>query len=190
MRYTLLPTVLLLLSLPQAQADPGPLSSEDIKVAVRKVEGEIVVDVELHVPALPQEAWEVMTDFENMPKFISNLKASSILSRTADTVQVSQQGKASYGPFTFTFDTVREIQLKPYQQIDSRLLSGSMKKLEGKTLLAADGAGTRVVYHAVSIPNAWVPPGIGTTFIEHETREQFSEMRQEILRRKQADASK
>jgi len=65
-----------------------------------------------------------------------------------------------------------------------------MKKLEGTTRLAAADSGTRITYHGESIPNVWIPPGIGKTFIERETREQFAEMRQEILKRKLAAGGK
>jgi len=34
------------------------------------------------------------------------------------------------------------------------------------------------------VPKAWIPPIVGRGFIEHETREQFSEFRAEIMRRK------
>lgn len=185
-----LPVLFLLsaLFLPAAQAEPGP--ADDIKVVVQRKGEEVLVDAEFPVSATPQEAWAVMTDFGHMAEFISNLQASSVIDRSADTVRVSQKGKAAYGPMSFSFDTIREIHLTPYEKIQSRLISGSMKKLEGKTELVPDGEGIRIVYHSASIPNAWIPPVIGPAFIERETREQFREMRQEILRRKQAGAGK
>jgi carbon monoxide dehydrogenase subunit G len=190
MRRSLTLLALFAFLLPSAQADPGPAPVEDIKVVVQRKGGEVFVDVELPVPATAQEAWAVMTDYEHMAEFISNLQVSDVVSRNGDTVQVSQKGKAQYGPLSFAFDTIREIHLTPYEKIDSRLISGSMKKMEGKTEIIPDGAGIRIVYSAVSIPNAWIPPVVGPAFIERETREQFRELRKEILRRKHAAEAK
>lgn len=185
MRILLAPLLLSALFLPAAQADPAPAPAEDIKVVVQTKGDELHVDAEFPVPATPQETWAVLTDFEHMAEIVSNLQVSNVLARSDDTVRVAQKGKAPYGILSFAFDTVREIRLTPYEKIRSRLISGSMKKLEGTTELIPDGNGTRVVYRSVSVPNAWIPPLIGPAFIERETREQFREMRKEILRRKQ-----
>ena len=68
------------------------------------------------------------------------------------------------------------------------MISGNMRKMEGTTQLVDEWAQTRIIYHTDSIPGVWIPPVIGKTFIEHEIREQFQEMRNEIIRRKQAPA--
>jgi hypothetical protein len=38
--------------------------------------------------------------------------------------------------------------------------------------------------HADTIPGHWLPPFAGKRFIEHETRAQFEQLRDEMLRRK------
>jgi len=65
------------------------------------------------------------------------------------------------------------------------LISGNMRKMEGMTKLDDEGEQTRIIYHAESIPGVWIPPVVGKVFIAHESREQFQEMRDEIIRRKQ-----
>jgi hypothetical protein len=59
-----------------------------------------------------------------------------------------------------------------------------MRKMIGTTHLIPESTGTRIVSHGEFIPDTWVPPGIGPIFIEAETRKQFSEMRDEMMRRK------
>jgi hypothetical protein len=156
----------------------------DVMVNV-SLRGEAVfVDVRFAVPVSLQEAWAVLTDYDGMPGFVSNLSSSAVVARSGGTLQVEQTGKADYGPWSFSFDTMREIRLFPYHEIRSRLLHGSLKKLDGVTTLTSEGAGTVVTYHGESIPNMWIPPIAGPTFIAHETEEQFQEMRKEILRRR------
>lgn len=159
-------------------------------VQVRKNGDLIVTDVSFSVAVTPQEAWTVLIDFDHMSSFISNLESSKIISRNGNVLQVEQKGKASRGMLSFAFESVREIELVPHRSIHTRQLSGSLKKLDGMTLLTAEGNGTRITYHGESVSNVWVPPVIGTGFIADEVREQFSEMRAEILKRKGADAAK
>ena len=176
---------LLALAAVTAKADDGPV---DVMV---EIDGEIVrVEASFHVSASAEETWQVMTDFEHMAKFISNLKSSSILSQSGNTLTVTQKGEASVGFLSFAFESTREIRLTPFERIQSHMLSGNMKRYDSTTQLTANGSGTHVQYHTEAVPNAWIPPVIGARFIENETREQLQEMRNEILRRQQQAAGK
>ncbi|GAA4020177.1 SRPBCC family protein [Actimicrobium antarcticum] len=146
----------------------------------------ITVDADFSVSVPPRQAWEVLTDFDHMSRFISNVTFSAVTARQRDKLQVTQKGAAQRGPLSFSFDSVREIELKPFEKITTHLLSGNMKQLDGTTLLSASEVGTHIVYHAESIPNTFVPPLIGTAFIETESRHQFEQMRVEMLTRKAA----
>ena len=183
----LLPPALALLCFvaPQARADADP----GIEVAVRMQRREVFVDVSFHVRATPQEAWAVMTDFDHATAFISKLEESVILSRTRDTLVVSQKGSMGWGPFSVPIETVTEMHLTPYEKIQSHLLSGTMKKYETTTRLIADPGGTRIEYHLDSIPDVWLPPLIGRALVEHEARARFSQLVAEILRRKALTAA-
>ncbi|HWZ73534.1 MAG TPA: SRPBCC family protein [Casimicrobiaceae bacterium] len=153
-------------------------------LVVVEVSGELVtIDASLHVAATPEEVWGVLTDFDHMAEIVTNLRSSKVLSRSAARLVVAQEGRASVGPLSFAFNTVREIELRPFVEIRARLLRGSMRKLEGTTYLIAESTGTRIVNHGEFIPDVWIPPVIGVSFIEAETRKQFEEMRQEVLRR-------
>ena len=81
------------------------------------------------------------------------------------------KGKAKFGPFSFPVESVREIRLVPFESMQQRLLSGSMKRLDVTTRLAPEGSGTRITNHTESIPDVWIPPIVGRLFIAHETRE-------------------
>jgi len=166
---------------------PAALGSEteaepDIIVSVHKNGDALVVDVNFSVAASQQEAWGVLTDFDHMSEFISNLQSSKVVHRSGNKLQVEQVGKASRGLFSFAFESVREIELTPHSAIRSRLLSGNMQKI------SSEGGATRVQFHGESIPSIWVPPVVGAKFIGSEVREQFREMRAEILKRHRGEA--
>lgn len=157
----------------------------DIVVQVQTADENVSVDVSMPVDASREQVWAVLTDFAHMASFVSNVRESKIISSQGDVLVVSQRGTAKYGPLSFPFESTREIRLTPWDCIQSRLISGNMRKMTGLTMLFDLGAGTRVIYHADSIPGVWLPPLVGKTFIAHEMREQFQQMRDEIMRRKQ-----
>lgn len=165
-------------------------SDTAIDVAVRIQGDEAIVDVNFHVRATPQEAWAVMTDYDHATAFISSLEKSVILSRTDEMLLVSQKGTMGYGPFSVTLDTVTEIRLTPFEKMQSRLVSGNMKKNEATTRLIADASGTHIVYHLESTPDVWIPPLIGRALVEFETRARFRQLVDEILRRKALSEAK
>ncbi|MDE2118254.1 MAG: SRPBCC family protein [Betaproteobacteria bacterium] len=168
-----------------AAAFADPQHDKDIEVKVQVVGDNVIVDLSLVVPATQQQVWAVLTDFDHMAGFISNLKESRVVSSLADTTKVFQRGTAKYGPISFPFESTREMQLTPFDKIRSHMISGNMRRMEGTTQLVDEGAQTRIIYHTDSIPGVWIPPIVGKVFIEHEIREQFQEMRNEIIRRKQ-----
>ena len=172
---------LLALAFTGALAQPD---ERDITVRIQKDGARIIVDVNLPVAATASEAWNVMTDYDHMASFVSNLESSRIIDRRGDMLTIEQKGKASRGPLTFKFQNVREIVLTPPREIRSRLVSGDLEASEFTTRVIDHGASAEIVNHGEFIPKVWVPPIIGPAVIEAETRKQFQELRAEILRRK------
>ena len=156
--------------------------SIDVTVGIR--DHEISVDVQCYVRVNAHEAWSVMSDFDHATRFISKLEKSVILSRSGDMLVLWQKGNMGFGPFSIPIETVAEIRMTPFEKIQSHLLRGNMKKNEAVTRLIPDAAGTRIVYHLESIPDAWIPPIIGRALVEYETRARFGELLDEMLRRK------
>jgi hypothetical protein len=172
-----------------ATALADPRQDKDIEVKVR-IEGEnVVVDVILAVPATRQEVWAVLTDFEHMADFVSNLKESKVVGISGGTLKIFQRGAATYGLINFPFESTREIRLIPFDKIRSHMISGNMRMMEGTTQLIDEDGQTRIIYHTDTIQEKWIPPIVGKIFVEHEIRKQFYEMRNEIIKRKRAPAS-
>jgi len=158
-------------------------TGQDIEVDVHKNGSEITLRVDCPVKAPLAIVWEVLTDYDHMARFITNLEVSQLRARDGDTLQVFQKGSASRGLLTFAFENLREIKLVPYREIRSRLISGNLKVSEFTTRVVDDGTQVHILNTGRFIPNIWVPPLIGPSMIEAETRQQFDELRAEILRR-------
>jgi hypothetical protein len=162
---------------PPVYADPDP--DKSIAIEVTRNGNMLIVDATIVLSSTPREAWDVLTDYDHMVKFLHHLQFSKIVEGADNKIQVAQKGKATFGPLSFAFDSVREVELKPYQEIRSHVISGSIKQGDGTTRLIPEGNGTRIVYHNETMPNNWVPPGIGPVLVGKEIRAQFEDMKNE-----------
>ena len=172
------------LALAQAPSRTDTQDASDIVVHVKKNGATIIVDVEMMVHASPLATWDVLTDYDHMAQFVANVQSSKITDRKGNMLVVAQKSGTAFGLLKFSFDNVREVELVPHSEIRSNLISGDMKASAFTTRIVSDGGGvTRVVNHGEFVPTMWVPPVIGTAFLESETRRQFHELRNEIMRR-------
>jgi carbon monoxide dehydrogenase subunit G len=154
-----------------------------IDVHVSRADKTVSVRVSFLVDVTPDQAWSVLTDYENMPRFLPNLHWSSVLNRRGNTLEVAQKGQVSHGLLKIDFDNVREVVLTPKHEIRSRMIHGDMKSSVFVTRIAAEGEHTRVTYEGEFIPNMWVPPVVGPSMVESETRKQWQQIRAEMQRR-------
>lgn len=161
----------------------GTATAQDIDVQVEKRGDLIVIDVKAPVAASAQQAWAVLTDYEHMASFMSNVKTSSVLRRQGDMLEVSQTGETRVMLFTFSFDAVRSVELLALREIRSHLIKGSFRSYESTTRLVELASGTLIEHHGEYRPTAWLPPVIGPSIIESQTREQYREFIAEIQRR-------
>jgi carbon monoxide dehydrogenase subunit G len=157
---------------------------KDINITIQKNGEQIIVDVHFTVPVSSQWAWETLTDFDNTHSFISSVQSSKVINRTGNTLHVTQNSIIRISVATFNFESVREVNLVPFKEIKERMISGNMRKMEEITQIIPEGDQTRISYHANIIPDIWILKYIGHVFIEDEAREQFREIRDEIIRRK------
>ena len=160
----------------------------DIEVHVKKDGPEVVVEVDCPVIASIDATWEVLTDYNHMSEFLSNVQFSSVQARDGLLLQVFQKGKAARGPLSISFENLREVELVPYREIRSRLISGDLKESAFTTRIVDDGTIVHIIHSGRYTPKIWVPPVIGPSLIEAETRKHFGELRTEILRRNAARA--
>ena len=153
----------------------------DVQVT-RRGEG-VVVDVRAAVKARPAYAWAVLTDYDHMAEFVTVLTSSAVTGRTGNLLQVAQTGQVTKAFLHFSFSTLRAVELTPMREIRSHLIRGDFKSYEFTTRIIEQESGTLLIHHGEYVPNVWVPPLVGPTMIEAETRQQYQELTAEILRR-------
>jgi hypothetical protein len=161
----------------------GAADNSDIIVRVVKDSETIRVEVDCPVKAPRAVAWDVLTDYDHMAKYISNLEQSVIRMRMGNRMHVFQKGKASRGPLSMSFENVREIELVPQTEVRSKIISGDTMPASFVTRVEERNEQVHITHTGQYTPSVWVPPVIGPALIETETRKQYGEIRDEILRR-------
>lgn len=155
----------------------------DIVVGIRKDGPAIHVKVDCPVRAPPAIAWQVLTDYDRMARFVSNLTESTVRLQMGNRLQVQQKGTASRGPLAYAFRNLREVELVPQTEIRSKIVEGDTIPASFVTRIEERGGVTHVVHTGSYTPPTWVPPVLGPMLIEAETRKQYGELRAEMLRR-------
>jgi ribosome-associated toxin RatA of RatAB toxin-antitoxin module len=142
-----------------------------------------IVVATLHAPVPPEAAWAVLTDFDNMAKFMPSLKTSQIVERSEGKVLVRQTGTMELGTFKMPFESDRLIEPTP-AMILSKQVRGNMQRVESTCAFAAIPGGTRVDYRVEMVPKTWIPESIAGPMMRSEIERQFNAVLREILRRK------
>jgi carbon monoxide dehydrogenase subunit G len=159
-------------------------SGRDITVNVERDGNAFVVSTELTVAANVDEVWAVLTDFDHMAQIISNVDASHIANRDGNTFEVIQKSHASAGLLRVSLDSVRQVELSPKQEIRSHLLKGDLKSSDFTTRIAEEGGVIKITVHGKFVAGGLSASAITLESVESQTRRQYQELREEILRRK------
>jgi len=147
-------------------------------------DGEVfIIDAVLVAPVSVREAWAVMTDFDAMSGFVPDLESSRITARAGPRLTVEQRGIARWGPVALKFQAVREVELTPFERVTSRVVSGSLRRVDTQTRFASVSNGTEVRHHIELVTEMWLPDFVVEAFLRAEVRQQFEALEREMRRR-------
>lgn len=167
-----------------AIAPSAPALAQDVAVQVQKSGDAFEVKVEFRVGATALQSWEVLTDYDNMAKIVSTVDASKIQNRNGNTFEVAQKSHVKAGLLPIYLESVRQVTLTPPKEIKSTLLKGNLKSSDFVTRVFDEGAQTRVTAEGTFVPTALGAATITVDSVVASTRQQYKELREEILRRK------
>lgn len=160
-------------------------AADDVAVTVTKTDTCYSVQAVFSVAASVDLTWDVLTDFDQMAKILSNVDDSKIVDRKGNTFNVVQKSHSTSGPVRLSLQSTRLVELTPKTLIRSQFVSGdSLKSSLFTTRIAPAGEGAKVTVQGTFVPT-WLAGGVITTeAVETQTRRQYTELRDEILRRK------
>ena len=143
-----------------------------------------VLKAEISAPVAPAVAWEVLTDFANMARWVPNVGDSRIVKPGKANLTIEQRGTVKFAGMNFDYTSLREIELTAKTTIRSTQVKGSMKKQSSLMKLVPKGAGTLMQYKLELIPSFMTSTVISEDLLKQEVVDQFTAIVAEMLRRK------
>jgi carbon monoxide dehydrogenase subunit G len=162
-----------------AQDKPNPVRSVD----VTQNGDTFVANIVMQAPVSPKIAWDVLTDFGNMEKWVPNVRESKIVTNNGNDLTIEQKGTAKFGLLSFPYTSVRKMELEPEKSILATQVSGSMQKLVSLMRVSPDGSGTRLDYRLEMVPSKIASAVMSKEFLKGELTEQFTAIVGEMVRR-------
>ena len=143
-----------------------------------------VLKAEISAPVAPAVAWEVLTDFANMARWVPNVGDSRIVKPGEANLTIEQRGTVKFAGMNFDYASLREVELTAKTTIRSTQVKGSMKKQSSLMKLVPQGTGTLMQYKLELIPSFLTSTVISEDLLKQEAVDQFTAIVAEMLRRK------
>ena len=179
--------LLFLLAFPAMHAQEGsrhdPVRANAHRV-VRNGEPLYEMTVVGFVRATPEQAWQVLTDYERLPEFVPDLRSVKVLSRSGNTVRIEQWSSADILFVSHTVHMVLHIEESPRASIHVALIEGDMRHYDARwDIEPVSQADTRITFSGVMGPKFFVPPLIGGAILEASLKRTVEAVVAEIERR-------
>ncbi|HET9467098.1 MAG TPA: SRPBCC family protein [Vicinamibacterales bacterium] len=171
--------VLSILSAPALGAN-SPVSVD----VARGADQAYVVDAAFDVNVPTPLAWEVLTDYEGIGRFVSSIRQSTIRKREAGRVLLEQHGVGRAWIVSLPMHVVLDVREQEQRVLAFRDVCGkSFATYEGMWELTTIGSGTRVLYRLKADPNGRQPAMLARSAIRGSVKKLLDEVRSEILAR-------
>ena len=157
------------------------LAERDVRIArdadTIRIDAKLRVDVHHHI------AWQVLTDYDNLARFVPGLSSSRIVSEPGAPMLLKQTGRSGLLWLTVPVEVVVQIEEIPLEAIRFFAVSGTLKSKSGEWRIEAQDDATLLIYRASIVPGFWVPPLIGTAVMAQDVRSKLVGVANEMMRR-------
>jgi carbon monoxide dehydrogenase subunit G len=155
-------------------------------VAVSEDRGVYSVTAQFDVPAPPAVALAVLTDYEQIPRFMPGVRTSIVQERARGRAVVEQEAVSKFMMFSKRVHLVLEI-AEAQEAVSFRDRCGkSFARYEGEWRLMAKESGTGLTYTLTAQPSFEVPGFILKRLLERDSKEMIEQLRREVARRREA----
>jgi ribosome-associated toxin RatA of RatAB toxin-antitoxin module len=136
-----------------------------------------------------QLCYAVLTDFDRLAEFIPGMVSSRIVSNPGEPLQLRQSGRTRIAFSEYVFDVTLAVELDAPREIRFRRVAGTLRRMQGRWLIAGDEARCTIDYRAEIEPGLWVPPLIGPMLMRSQVAKQVEGLEYEIERRMRSAAA-
>jgi carbon monoxide dehydrogenase subunit G len=183
MRHLLLAAVLSLDALAPASATATADRPVAPRVTVQEDRGVYSVTARFELPAPLPVALSVLTDYEQIPRFMPGVKTSVVRERDGGRAVIEQEAISKFMMFSKRIHLVLEISEGPNAVAFRDRCGKSFARYEGEWRLSARDGGTELVYVLTAEPSFDVPGFILRRLLERDSKEMIEQLRREVARR-------
>lgn len=183
LRFLVAAVVISSVSLPGARlaatADPSPSP----EVSVREERGTYTVTARFEVPQAPDIVLAVLSDYEQIPRFMPDVKTSRVLERAPGRLLVEQRAVSKFMMFSKEVHLILEvIEAAGSLQFTDRC-GKSFKAYDGAWKVEPRGSGSLVIYELAAQPAFDVPEFILKRLLKRDSAQLINRLRTEFAAR-------
>jgi hypothetical protein len=150
----------------------------------RGTDNAYVVTAAFDVNVATTTAWEVLTDYEGIGRFVSSIRRSAIKEREPGRVLLEQHGVGRAWIISVPMHVVLDVREYDQRALTFRDVCGkSFSTYEGAWELSTVAGGTRVIYRLKADPSGRRPAMLAKSAIRGSVKQLLDEVRAEMLTR-------
>lgn len=166
----------------------GPLISCSLDTIQQEMErlpmGTRRLAVQLRLSVDPQWVWAVLTDYDQLDRFIPNLASSRQIWRRANRVAVEQVGTQQFCGLRFSARVTLELEEdRAAGQLTFRMLEGDFRCFQGTWMVGADATSSWLLYDLTVQGKPGMPIGLIEQRLQEDLASNLRGVQQEAMRR-------
>jgi carbon monoxide dehydrogenase subunit G len=162
----------------------SPASSSDAPdVAVREARGVYSIDARFAVAQPPAAVLAVLTDYDQIARYMPNVKKSVTESRSGSRAVIEQEAVSKMMIFSKRVHLRLEVEEGPGFLRFRDLCGESFTRYEGSWTVTEERGRTLVYYQLTAKPAFDVPPFILKRLLKRDSAEMVERLRKEVARR-------
>jgi ribosome-associated toxin RatA of RatAB toxin-antitoxin module len=177
--------------------DPGPVvadgscSLDTIQQEMERLEqGARRLAVQLRLPLEPQWIWAVLTDYNNLNRYIPNLSSSRQLWRRGNRVGLEQVGSQQFCGLRFSARVELELEEDPDKgELRFEMRSGDFRRFEGLWKVDSDAVSSRLLYSLTVQGKPGMPIGLIEQRLQQDLASNVRGVQREATLRAGADSA-
>jgi ribosome-associated toxin RatA of RatAB toxin-antitoxin module len=164
-------------------AAPCRAEAPDVLIHIERRGDFVIVSASAVMKVDQRIAWAVLSDYDDLARFIPDMKSSRVVSRDGDRLRVEQRGDVGFFFYSEPVNVLLDVHEEPPTRITARGIEGNIKGLETRYELRPSASGIRLEYAGRFVPNFPIPPLIGMPLVNRLIERRFRAMVDEIQRR-------
>jgi ribosome-associated toxin RatA of RatAB toxin-antitoxin module len=140
--------------------------------------------VQLRLPTDPSWLWRVLTDYDNLHRFIPNLEHSRVLWRRENKVGVEQVGSQLFCGLKFSARVTLELtEASQDGRLPFRMIQGDFRCFEGEWRVGADATSSWLFYDLLVQGKPGMPIGLIEQRLQQDLANNLRGVQQEAQQR-------